>query len=140
MMYLFHNVYGDAEGIIANKPEGVQCVPFGWTEEIETTRNQLIAQLGCSVSCLPSLVFPVPEKMVVTGVIVDGIMEESLARLPAHYEELRILDMPKPWSWNTIMPIVQNVAIATKPYPGGSEVFKWDVESEEWVPNVSALS
>jgi hypothetical protein len=132
-MYLFHNVYGDAEGLIANKPEGVQCVPFGWTEEIETTRNELIAQLDCTVSCLPSLVFLVPEKMVVVGVLVDEVLEESLARLPEHYEELRILDMPKPWSWNTVLPIVEDTFIATKPYPADGKVYRWNVEQLNWI-------
>jgi hypothetical protein len=132
-MYLFHNVYGDAEGLIANKPTDVQCVPFGWTEEIETARNELIVQLNCTVSCLPSLVFLVPEKMVVVGVLVDGVIEESLARFPAHYEELRILDMPKPWSWNTIIPIVQDSLISTKPYPADGKLYNWNKEQLNWI-------
>jgi hypothetical protein len=77
--------------------------------------------------------------MVAVGVLVNGVMEESLARLPAHYEELRILDMPKPWSWNTIMPVVQDIIIAAKPYPSIDGSHKWDANTEQWVPKIAVL-
>jgi len=134
MMYLFHNVYGDADELISTKPNDVQAVPFGWTDEIETARNELLNSLGCTVSCLPSIVFEVPEKMVVVGVLVDGVMEESLARMPAHYEEIRIFDMPKPWNWDDILPIIEDLKISTKPYPSNGEILKWDAQAEQWIP------
>lgn len=136
MMYLFHNVYGDAAELIDTKPNDVQAVPFGWTDEIEAARNTLIASLNCTVSCLPSIVFEVPEKMITVGVLVDGVLEESLARLPAHYEEVRIFDMPKPWNWNDILPIIEGIKISTKPYPSNGQLFTWDIETEEWIPRV----
>lgn len=139
MIYLFHNVYGDADELIATKPDNVQAVPFGWTDEIEIARNELIASLGCTVSCLPSVVFLVNEKMVVTGVMVNGVMEESLARMPEHYEELRVFDMPKPWNWADILPIIEDLQVSTKPYPPENQLLKWDVESEQWIPKIAVL-
>lgn len=139
MMYLFHNVYGDADELIATKPDDVQAVPFGWTEEIENARNELLSSLSCTVSCLPSIVFEVPEKMVKVGVFVNGVVEESLARMPAHYEEIRIFDMPKPWNWGDILPIIEDVKVSTTPYPSGSELLKWNAESDQWVPKITVL-
>jgi hypothetical protein len=139
MMYLFHNVYGDADELIDTKPDNVQAVPFGWTDEIEAARNELLTQLNCSVSALPSIVFEIPEKMIVVGVIVNGVMEESLARLPTHYEEIRISDMPKPWNWGDILPIIEDLKISTTPYPGQGEILKWDPTTEKWVPRIAVL-
>jgi hypothetical protein len=80
MRYLFHNIYGDANHLIETAPSDVICVPFGWSDEIEKKRNELLATLDTSVSCLPSLIV---EK--------DG-----------KWQEIRIEDLPKPWTWETI--------------------------------------
>lgn len=132
MMYLFHNVYGDADELIATKPDNVQAVPFGWTDEIEANRNAILAQVNCSVSTLPALVFEVPEKMVVVGVLVDGVMEDSLARMPAHYEEIRIFDMPKPWNWAAILPIIEGLKVSTMPYPDFKKSYIWNTNTMSW--------
>jgi hypothetical protein len=131
-MYLFHNVYGDADQLIATKPDDVITVPFGWTDEIEANRNAILTQLNSSVSALPAIIFEVPEKMVVIGVLVDGVMEESLARLPIHYEEIRIADMPKPWNWNDILSIIEDCKISTKPYPDFTKIYRWNIDTLSW--------
>lgn len=55
-IYVFHNIYGDAQGLIDTAPENVEFIPFGWTEEIENNRNQLMQELGVGISVLPTAV------------------------------------------------------------------------------------
>ena len=56
MRYLLHNIYGDADDLIASAPDDVTCVPFGWDAETEAARNALLADLGVAgVSGLPAL-------------------------------------------------------------------------------------
>ena len=43
MRYFFHNIYGDANDLIASKPQDVQAIPFGWDEQSELGRNQLLS-------------------------------------------------------------------------------------------------
>lgn len=138
-MYLFHNVYGDADELILTKPDDVQAIPFGWTDEIENARNQLINSLNCAVSSLPSIVFEVPEKMAVVGVLVDDVMEESLARLPAHYEEIRIFDLPKPWNWVDILLIIEGLKVSSRPYPSTGSVLQWDSQADQWIPKSESM-
>jgi hypothetical protein len=93
--YLFHNVYGDTDELIASKPDDVINVPFGWSEEIEVERNRIINELGITVSSLPSLIYFVEE-------YVDIVSEPQPVTIPAHWKELRITDLPKPWTWEQI--------------------------------------
>lgn len=55
MIYLFHNIYGDCDHLIATKPAEVTAIPFGWDTETETARNVLLAELNQSVPSLPCL-------------------------------------------------------------------------------------
>ena len=58
MRYLLHNIYGDADDLIASAPDDVISVPFGWDAATEAARNDLLAQLGLSgVSGLPCLLY-----------------------------------------------------------------------------------
>ena len=132
--YLFHNVYGDADELIATKPADVVAVPFGWTDEIEANRNAILTSLDRNgVSTLPSVVYQINEKMVETSVFVDGDMQPSLARLPQHYEEIRVFDMPKPWNWTDINNIIADTQISTKPYPDFTKIYRWDIDTLSWV-------
>jgi hypothetical protein len=90
MMYLFHNVYGDADGLVGSCPKDVVCVPFGWSEEVETRRNDLLSQLGAQVSRLPSLVF-----------LRDGL-----------WVVLALSDLPTPWSWSVVLAEAEAWAVA----------------------------
>lgn len=80
---------------MSSLPDDVVEVPFGWTPEIEAERNNLLTELGLTgVSALPCLVFHVEEKTVLNG------DEEHV--IPAHWRELRISDLDKPWTWDKI--------------------------------------
>jgi hypothetical protein len=65
---------------VKSSPTDVICVQFGWTEEAELIRNNIIEQIQNSPSCLPSIMFQKNDK----------------------WEELRIIDLPQPWSWDLI--------------------------------------
>jgi hypothetical protein len=132
--YLFHNVYGDADELIANKPDDVIAVPFGWTDAVEANRNQILANIGRNgVSTLPSVIYEVNEKMIDTAVFVYGNLEHSLAMCPQHYEEIRVFDMPKPWNWTDINNIIADTQLSTKPYPDFTKKYRWDVPTLSWI-------
>lgn len=133
MKYLFHNVYGDCNELISTSPSDVQCVPFGWTEEIENYRNNLIKQLNIGISSLPSFVFNVPEKMLKTLVDVDGQVEESLIRYDAYNEVIGISNFPKPWNWETINKVSNDIIIADRLYPTDGKLYFWDNNLGEWI-------
>lgn len=95
MRYLFHNVYGDADELIASKPNDVVCIPFGWTAEIEEERNKKINELNVVVSGLPSLCY----------------LEDN------QYKEFRIDMLNKPWSWESIESAIaqtKNIIVVTQ--------------------------
>lgn len=102
MMYLFHNVYGDADYLINSAPEDVECVPFGWTEEIEQHRNSLIAMLDVTVSSLPSVVFLMPEKVMPSMCLIDGEYQPCEETFAEHWQELRLDAVPEPKDWTAI--------------------------------------
>lgn len=81
LRYLFHNIYGDANDLIANAPVDVATIAFGWDEQTENFRNQKLEELNVSgVSVLPALLF---------------FYQDS-------WHEIRVADMPKPWNWEQI--------------------------------------
>lgn len=80
--YLIHNVYGDADDLVATAPADVECVPRLWDGNGEAYLINMLAELGISgVSCLPVLLY----------------WHED-----AHWAELRVADMPAPWTWAAI--------------------------------------
>lgn len=100
MIYLFHNVYGDTDELISAKPSDCEAVPFGWTPEVEEYRNNLVAQLGCTVSCLPSVVYYQPAySITVTNTLTGEVTTTSLG---GTWAEVPVLHMDKPWSWDAI--------------------------------------
>lgn len=106
MMYLFHNIYGDAKELIENAPLNVTCVPFGWSLDTEENRNRILRSIGAQVSCLPSLIFFVEgyKDIVTLAERSDSTRLRFVEQdIPARWHELRIKDMPKPWTWQTIL-------------------------------------
>jgi hypothetical protein len=94
--YLIHNVYGDADDLIATMPQDVEAVSAGWDADSEAARNALFASLGIAgVSALPALLYHVDEQA--TSDPYDGDIA-----VPAHWAELRIADLPKPWNWSVV--------------------------------------
>ena len=99
MRYFFHNIYGDADELIASKPQDVEAVPFGWDEESETNRNRILSELNSSVSCLPSLIYWRNEYSYDS---VDENNQPVTITVPAHWEEIRVAEIERPWTWDKI--------------------------------------
>lgn len=101
--YLFHNVYGDANELIATEPESVVTVAWGPDEQTEAHRNEMIAELGITPSTLPSLIFWMPFKQIWTYINNEPYLQD----VPAHWAEVRVADLPKPWNWQEIIAEMQ---------------------------------
>lgn len=100
MIYLFHNIYGDAQELIASAPSNCQIVPFGWTEEIEETRNAILNQLNVAVSSLPSVVY---FQSAYTLTIVDSTANTTETKnLGNCWQAINVQAMNKPWNWTDI--------------------------------------
>ena len=98
--YLFHNIYGDADDLIASAPSDVIVVPFGWDEETERKRLEILLDLNTNVTCLPSLLF--------FGKEYTAYGENDVERIePAKWEEVRIGTLEKPWNWDDINACIQ---------------------------------
>jgi hypothetical protein len=98
--YFFYNVYGDAEELLSTKPENVIAIPFGWSEEVENYRNEVLNILDANVSTLPSLLFWGTEFTTI------NLQEQELVH-PAKWEEVRVLSLEKPWNWNDINEVIE---------------------------------
>lgn len=97
--YLFHNIYGDATELINTKPDDVILVPFGWSPDIENTRNFLLQELNLTgVSCLPSLIFWCPARTIT----VFNQNGSSVVNIPEKWEEVAVGYLPQPWTWQQI--------------------------------------
>lgn len=98
--YLVYNPSGPAaDSLLADLPEDVTAVPFGWTPEIEAARNDLLAQLGVSgVSSLPCLLY-----LELEHTVDDG--EGGTITIPEGWREQRWIDdhpAPQHWSWANV--------------------------------------
>lgn len=100
MIYLFYNVYGDADELIATKPVDCEAVPFGWTPEVEAYRNNLIAQLNCTVSGLPSVIYY--QAPYTITIINDLTSEVTTLSAGDNWEEVAVFRIDKPWTWAEI--------------------------------------
>lgn len=112
--YFFYNVYSDADELVSSAPDNVECIPFGWTPEIEQAREAKIAQIGLGVSGLPSYIFwkPQHERKIDWKVNPETqqiyyLDEPEIEIVPAMYKECRIDTLPKPWSWQAIQDWLQ---------------------------------
>jgi hypothetical protein len=83
MTYLFHNIYGDCDHLLAQLPDHVIAVPFGWNAETEQARNQILQSIGESVSSLPSLVTQIDGQWVVFSFVASDHDWDSLQDLIA---------------------------------------------------------
>lgn len=106
-LYFFHNVYGDANELLDSKPNHVIAVPFGWEPEVEQRRNEILDELGITVSCLPCLMYWVEETTQTITQLIDesndkGPTETITLTIPAHWEEYRFEEEHKPWSWSQV--------------------------------------
>lgn len=99
MIYLFHNVYGDADALVAAKPSDCESIPFGWTPEVEAYRNAKIAELNCVVSGLPAVIYFQPA-YTLTVIYPDGT--ENIYNEGNIWTEVMVYNMNKPWNWDEI--------------------------------------
>lgn len=99
MRYFFYNIYGDADDLLAQKPNDVTAIPFGWDDKSEATRNKLLSELDCGVSCLPSVIYWRNEYSYES---LDQNNQTITITVPAHWEEIRVADIEQPWTWNKI--------------------------------------
>lgn len=105
--YFFHNIYGDADELLASKPENVINIPFGWTEPVEENRQHVLHNLDATVSGLPSLAFWVEEYQFER---FDEVYKENVTEtIPAHWEVLDIdRGIEKPWTWTKVQAKIDN--------------------------------
>lgn len=105
-IYLFHNVYGDADQLLENKPENIIAIPFGWTEELELVRNDLLAQLNTSAPILPCIIAWKSEELVPE--ITTQFLNEGIKTIPAHTIDAYWACIPvgkwpkEDWTWEKI--------------------------------------
>jgi hypothetical protein len=99
MIYLFHNIYGDADELIASKPADCEAIPFGWTPEAEAYRNAKIAELNCVVSGLPAVIYFQPS-YTITVIYPSG--QQDVYNEGNAWTEIMVYNMNKPWNWTEI--------------------------------------
>lgn len=86
MKYLIHNIYGDADELIASAPNDIECIPRGWSAEEESLLASRLSSAQLSgVSCLPALLEWLPEYNT--------------------WIETRIADISTPWNWSIILDV-----------------------------------
>lgn len=120
-IYLFHNIYGDADDLIATKPADCIAVPAGWGEAAETYRNEVIASISGfdGYSCLPSVVYYQPEyQLTVTDIATQ---QSTITKLGDRWTEIRVEDMEKPWNWTAITTIIDSDKNKTVTYDSTEE-------------------
>ena len=100
--YLFHNVYGDAQSLIDNKPENVVAVPFGWDPQTEAMRDSILGLLGVTVAGLPAIVAWREEYITTSPSPLD-----PPKTMPAGWFVLHLNDVPKSdWNWGYIQSVI----------------------------------
>jgi len=104
--YLFHNIYGDADELIATAPSNVIAIPYGWDEKTEEYRNQIIKAMKFTPSVLPSLIY-LAKEIRIEEHEQDGLWVPN-TYIPPRWQEVRIEDMPKPWNWADILNSIQD--------------------------------
>lgn len=106
-IYFFHNVYGDADELIRLAPEEVIMIPFGWDEESEAKRNEIIEELGVVPSCLPSIMVWKDQDIIPSVTTLEGIEVPGIT-IDARWLEIPVGKSPKYlWNWMHIMSIVE---------------------------------
>lgn len=103
-IYLFHNIYGDADNLIANKPDNVITVPFGWDSNTEAMRNTLLNFLNVKVSGLPSVVAWRPEHTV-----ESPHPDDPPKTIQAGWDVINLEIVPRyEWNWQYIQSIIDS--------------------------------
>lgn len=88
--YFFYNVHGGADDLLKSIPEDV--IPVCFTKD-EERRNEILEQLGVSVSHLPCVVYWRDHEEAV--VEADG----SQRIVPPHWATFVFDEFHMPWKW-----------------------------------------
>lgn len=113
-IYLFHNVHGESDLLTqtATQFTEVQCVPYGWADEVVAARERLIAELGIVVPALPAIAFFVPETSTVWG--------DQRRDVAAHWECRTLFEVGNTSDWEGIRAWVNafvSARVAGEPFP-----------------------
>ena len=99
--YLFHNVYGEEAELISSAPSEVISVPFGWTEEVESHRNNMLEEMSMGVGALPSVSFWREDKVIPEETYADLTIPSYVQ--PAQWINIPVGVWPKEdWTWEKI--------------------------------------
>lgn len=102
-LYFFYNVYGDADELLKNKPENVIAIPAGWTEELETARNNMLAELNMGIGQYPAVVFWKKEQFV-PKMFVGTELETKEYYTDAKWDVIPVGEWPQEnWTWDKIL-------------------------------------
>ena len=102
-LYFFYNVYGDADELFRTKPENVIAVPAGWSEELETARNNILAELNQSISHYPGVIFWKKEQLVPKK-FVGTDKETKEYYTDAKWDIIPVGDwLQEEWTWDKIL-------------------------------------
>ena len=102
-IYLFHNIYGDADELLKTKADNVIAIPAGWTEELETARNNMLAELNIGIGQYPAVVFWKKEQFV-PKMFVGTEKETKEYYTDAKWDDIPVGDWPQEdWTWDKIL-------------------------------------
>jgi hypothetical protein len=113
-MYFFHNIYGDEADLLDSLPDSVTAVPFGWTEEAESYRNEILSEIGASVSSLPCVLVYVPEHFADSSKFtnLDYVPQDhrvvGFQKVPSRWVEFSFMGITKPWSWEKMLEVINS--------------------------------
>ena len=101
-IYLFHNVYGDADSLIANKPDNVITVPYGWDKNTEALRNAILDMLDIRINGLPTVVAWRP-----AYTVYSSHPDDPPKIMPAGWQTINLENISRyDWTWQYIQSII----------------------------------
>lgn len=104
--YLFHN--NETDYLLQDMPKDIVPVQWGWTEEIEKNRQEILSNLGISIASLPCLVVWIPEHYADISFFADrGYTDDERMNIKEHFVsaawvQFNLLNIEKPWTWQKI--------------------------------------
>jgi len=99
-IYLFYNVFGDANELLKTKPNSVTAVSFGWDKETESKCDAVLDEIDLQVSSVPCIAYWDEHRTVPN---LDG----STYTFEPHWRMAAFDHDAKPWSWNQMNQILQ---------------------------------
>ena len=102
-LYLFHNIYGDAQSLIDSAADDVVLVPWGPAEAAETIRDNYINDMNKSPGSVPSVMYY--KSAWTEDTFIAG--EPFTQTFGPEWTEIRLSDIEKDnWNWEYIRSII----------------------------------